>query len=113
MSAMLSRSTTGELSPEMRPLVDPGELRPRIVHFGLGAFHRAHQAVYTWVLEDRFAAERPPWSWTARSSFPTPVTYRPCARDGSSCEGLWSGLGLRIQSGKPVRPRQATPTTGS
>lgn len=27
--------------------VDRGARRPRIVHFGLGAFHRAHQAVYT------------------------------------------------------------------
>ncbi|WP_229072965.1 mannitol dehydrogenase family protein [Actinoplanes sp. DH11] len=30
-----------------RPLVSPGEVRPGIVHLGLGAFHRAHQAVYT------------------------------------------------------------------
>jgi fructuronate reductase len=30
-----------------RPLVQPGEVRPGIVHLGLGAFHRAHQAVYT------------------------------------------------------------------
>nr|WP_269330426.1 mannitol dehydrogenase family protein [Kineosporia babensis] len=28
-------------------MVDPRELRPQVVHFGLGAFHRAHQAVYT------------------------------------------------------------------
>jgi fructuronate reductase len=30
-----------------RPLVDPSELTVGIVHLGLGAFHRAHQAVYT------------------------------------------------------------------
>jgi fructuronate reductase len=30
-----------------RPLVDPRELTVGIVHLGLGAFHRAHQAVYT------------------------------------------------------------------
>ncbi|MEV0700545.1 mannitol dehydrogenase family protein [Saccharopolyspora sp. NPDC050389] len=59
---MLSRSTTGELSPEMRPLVDPGELRPRIVHFGLGAFHRAHQAVYT---EASAARSGQPWGIVA------------------------------------------------
>jgi fructuronate reductase len=29
------------------PLVEPGSYKPGIVHFGLGAFHRAHQAVYT------------------------------------------------------------------
>jgi fructuronate reductase len=30
-----------------RPRVDRARLRPRVLHFGLGAFHRAHQAVYT------------------------------------------------------------------
>ena len=29
------------------PLVDSGALKPGILHLGLGAFHRAHQAVYT------------------------------------------------------------------
>jgi fructuronate reductase len=43
----LSLSTVGDLEPAKRPQVDPRDLRPRIVHFGLGAFHRAHQAVYT------------------------------------------------------------------
>jgi len=33
--------------PESRPLVRPGDARAGIVHLGLGAFHRAHQAVYT------------------------------------------------------------------
>jgi fructuronate reductase len=36
-----------------RPRVDPAALRPGIVHLGIGAFHRAHQAVYT---EDALAA---------------------------------------------------------
>ncbi|MCC3272749.1 mannitol dehydrogenase family protein [Arthrobacter zhangbolii] len=35
------------------PAVDPGSLRTGMVHLGLGAFHRAHQAVYT---EDAAAA---------------------------------------------------------
>jgi fructuronate reductase len=30
-----------------RPAVDPRERRVRIVHLGIGAFHRAHQAYYT------------------------------------------------------------------
>ena len=47
MSEMLSRTTVSALAPELRPLVDPAELHTRVVHFGLGAFHRAHQAVYT------------------------------------------------------------------
>ena len=40
------------------PAVDPRELEVGIVHLGLGAFHRAHQAVYT---EDAVAAEPGPW----------------------------------------------------
>lgn len=43
----LSRRTPARLAPEQRPRVDPRELKPRILHFGLGAFHRAHQAEYT------------------------------------------------------------------
>ena len=40
------------------PRVDPRGLEVGIVHLGLGAFHRAHQAVYT---EDAMAAEPGPW----------------------------------------------------
>ena len=40
------------------PRVDPLSLEVGIVHLGLGAFHRAHQAVYT---EDALAAEPGPW----------------------------------------------------
>ncbi|GAB3578733.1 mannitol dehydrogenase family protein [Amycolatopsis endophytica] len=47
MSTTLSRSTLDTLAPEHRPLADPRDLEAKVVHFGLGAFHRAHQAVYT------------------------------------------------------------------
>ena len=40
------------------PRVDPRGLEVGIVHLGLGAFHRAHQALYT---EDALAAEPGPW----------------------------------------------------
>ena len=30
-----------------RPAFDPARLKPGIVHLGIGAFHRAHQAVFT------------------------------------------------------------------
>lgn len=66
MSAMdlptLNRAALLRLAPELRPAVDPAELRPRIVHFGLGAFHRAHQAVYT---ENAAARSGEPWGITA------------------------------------------------
>nr|WP_294505564.1 mannitol dehydrogenase family protein [uncultured Rhodopila sp.] len=41
-----------------RPAYDRREVRPGIVHLGLGAFHRAHQAVYT---DDRLAAGEGDW----------------------------------------------------
>ncbi|WP_152047547.1 mannitol dehydrogenase family protein [Aureimonas psammosilenae] len=44
----LSDATLSELSPEVeRPGYRRAEARIGIVHLGLGAFHRAHQAVYT------------------------------------------------------------------
>lgn len=58
-SARLSRQTlaaldTRHLAPAVRrPAVDPGAVGIGIVHLGLGAFHRAHQAVFT---EDAAAA---------------------------------------------------------
>jgi fructuronate reductase len=52
-SPLLSLATLSELDTSRRPLVDPRELAPRVVHFGLGAFHRAHQAVYTEVAAAR------------------------------------------------------------
>ncbi|AYF98398.1 mannitol dehydrogenase family protein [Protaetiibacter intestinalis] len=54
--ARLSRATLDGLPPGARtsgPRVDPDALTIGIVHFGLGAFHRAHQAVFT---EDAAAA---------------------------------------------------------
>jgi fructuronate reductase len=58
----LSRDTLSRLAPAHRPLVDPRELRPRTVHFGPGAFHRAHQALYT---ETAAARSGAPWGIVA------------------------------------------------
>jgi fructuronate reductase len=43
----LSNATLATLAPEHRPAARPGSRPPRLVHLGLGAFHRAHQALYT------------------------------------------------------------------
>jgi fructuronate reductase len=44
----LSLATLPSAGPEaIRPLVDPRGLRIGLMHFGIGAFHRAHQAVFT------------------------------------------------------------------
>jgi fructuronate reductase len=61
-SHRLKRATASRLAPAQKPLVDPRQLRPRIVHFGLGAFHRAHQAVYT---EAAAARSGEPWGIVA------------------------------------------------
>ncbi|WP_084074441.1 mannitol dehydrogenase family protein [Demequina sp. NBRC 110052] len=62
----LSRATLGRLEQSARPLVNPGDLTPHVVHFGLGAFHRAHQAVYT---EQAAAAAGEPWGIVAVEQF--------------------------------------------
>lgn len=41
-----------------RPSFDPAALKPGIVHLGIGAFHRAHQAVFT---EDAIDAQGGDW----------------------------------------------------
>ena len=44
----LSLATLAGLPPGvLRPGYDPAQVRAGIIHLGLGAFHRAHQAVYT------------------------------------------------------------------
>ncbi|MFI1988567.1 mannitol dehydrogenase family protein [Actinoplanes sp. NPDC020271] len=47
VTATLGLAALDGLAPENRPAVRPGDVRPGILHLGLGAFHRAHQAVYT------------------------------------------------------------------
>jgi fructuronate reductase len=43
----LNLHTLQDLPPESRPRIDPRGLPIGIVHLGIGAFHRAHQAIYT------------------------------------------------------------------
>jgi fructuronate reductase len=40
-------STTLQKATAIKPAYDRSRLRPRIVHLGLGAFFRAHGAIYT------------------------------------------------------------------
>ncbi|GAA1772781.1 mannitol dehydrogenase family protein [Luedemannella helvata] len=47
VSERLSLRTVGRVPAGARPAVLPGDVRAGIAHLGLGAFHRAHQAVYT------------------------------------------------------------------
>jgi len=43
----LDLAALADVPDSMRPRVDPRELSVGIVHLGIGAFHRAHQAVFT------------------------------------------------------------------
>ncbi|MCB1841742.1 MAG: mannitol dehydrogenase family protein [Halioglobus sp.] len=55
----LHPDTLATLSPEVQtPAYDRRALRPGILHLGIGAFHRAHQAVYT---DDALAASGGHW----------------------------------------------------
>ena len=56
----LSRATLASLPSEIgRPSYDRSATRVGIVHLGIGAFHRAHQAVY---VDDRLAAGETDWA---------------------------------------------------
>ena len=65
-----------------RPTYDPSKLGIGIVHLGLGAFHRAHQAVYT---DDAITANGGEWGISAVS------LKTPTARDQlAPQDGLYS-----------------------
>jgi fructuronate reductase len=61
-SPRLSLATLDRIPVAARPKVRPGEVGAGIVHLGLGAFHRAHQAVYT---EQAIAAAGGDWGIVA------------------------------------------------
>jgi fructuronate reductase len=61
-SPRLSLATLERIPVAARPKVRPGEAGTGIVHLGLGAFHRAHQAVYT---EQAIAAAGGDWGIVA------------------------------------------------
>ena len=58
MTPRLNLATLEHLRSEVAPRVDPSALPVGIVHLGIGAFHRAHQAVYT---EGAIAAQGGDW----------------------------------------------------
>lgn len=56
----LDRNTLGDLPPDVeRPRYDRDDVQVGVVHLGVGAFHRAHQAV---VFDDRLAAGERDWA---------------------------------------------------
>ena len=110
MTAMehLDRTALAGLHPDRCPLVDPRDLRPRIIHIGLGAFHRAHQAVYT---EAAAARTGEPWGIVAvapRSSV-APMLAQDCLY---SVTDLAPGAGTTRVVGAVVEALEMRPDAG-
>jgi fructuronate reductase len=95
MSKRLSLSTLASLPPDIpRPAYDIGQARIGIVHLGIGAFHRAHQAVY---LDDRLAAGEREWA-ICGASLRSPDTAEALEpQDGLYALAIRSGEGERLR----------------
>lgn len=77
----LSLATLAQLPAAIgRPAYHPASIATGIVHFGPGAFHRAHQADYF----DRLLASDPRWG-IAAASLRTPDTIEALARQDGLC----------------------------
>ncbi|WDZ82781.1 mannitol dehydrogenase family protein [Micromonospora cathayae] len=89
-AATLGVSVLRRLPEASRPLVRPGTVPAGIVHLGLGAFHRAHQAVYT---EAALARSGGDWGIVGVAPRSTGLVTTLAAQDGlfsvttSSAEG--------------------------
>ena len=94
--ARLSNAALAALPAAIRrPGYDRGALTPGIVHLGIGAFHRAHQAV---MVEDRLAAGETGWGIIG-ASLRSPGTAEALnPQDGLYTVGIRAGetTGLRV-----------------
>ncbi|GAB7192693.1 mannitol dehydrogenase family protein [Kineococcus sp. NUM-3379] len=79
----------------VRPRVDPRSLSTGIVHLGIGAFHRAHQAVFT---EDAIAAADGGWGICGVTQRSRDVVDQLGPQDGlySVLQRSADGVGLRV-----------------
>src|SRR5689334_25442502 len=94
MSKRLNETNLADLPAAVqRPPYDRRAVTPGIVHLGVGAFHRAHQAVYT----DDVLALDPQWGIVA-ASLRSPDTFDALAPQ----DGLYT-LSVRSQAGEALR----------
>ena len=94
MPKRLSTDTLGLLpEPIARPAYERRQIRPGIVHLGVGAFHRAHQAVYM----DDLLANNPDWGIVGAS------LRRPDTRDALAPQDFLYTLAGRDASGTKCR----------
>jgi fructuronate reductase len=85
-SNRLSAATIGRLPPSIRrPGYDRSQLRPGILHLGVGAFHRCHQADYT---DDALEASSGDWGIVGVNLKPPSVSAILNDQDGYYCREL-------------------------
>ena len=87
----------------VRPAFDPGSIGIGIVHLGTGAFHRAHQALYT---DDALAAERAEWGICGVSLRSPDVRDRMRPQNGlyAAVEKSSAGIRRRRRASRMSRP---------
>ena len=94
MSKRLNGAALADLPGDIqRPAYMRGDVKAGIVHLGVGAFHRAHQAAYT----DDVLHEDPSWGIVA-ASLRSPDTYDALTPQ----DGLYT-LSVRSQEGEALR----------
>ena len=112
----LSRATLASLPSEIgRPSYDRSATRVGIVHLGIGAFHRAHQAVY---VEERLAEGETDWAIcgaslrapdTSDALTPQDGLYTLAVRSGQGDELRVIGSVRRLLWRRATRKRSSTP----
>lgn len=75
----LGLHTLPQVPAAHRPPIDPGALRTGILHLGIGAFHRAHQALFT---QDAIAAAGGDWGTCGVSQRSRAVVEELAPQDG-------------------------------
>ena len=91
----LSSRTLADLPPDVvRPAYDRAATQVGIVHLGIGAFHRAHQAVY---LDDRLGAGERDWAICGASLRAADTSDALSPQDGLYTVAIRSGEGERLR----------------
>src|SRR5688500_4538603 len=97
----LGRSVLSQLPAGIdRPRYDLDAVRVGIVHLGIGAFHRAHQAVY---VDDRLAAGELDWAICGVSLRSPETADALVPQDGLYTVAIRSGSGERLHVVGSVR----------
>jgi fructuronate reductase len=104
----LSLSALERLPAEVaRPIYDMNAVRIGIVHLGIGAFHRAHQAVY---VDDRLAAGETDWGICGASLRSPETADALVPQDGLYTVAIRSGSGERLRVIGAVRRLLVAPS---